>query len=76
MATTLALADQHHCDMLKDACIEFMACPSVMDAVEATQGYKNLKRTCPSVVVEVLEKISRFRKGWIAHLKFSLSVEN
>ncbi|RLN05006.1 hypothetical protein C2845_PM13G06470 [Panicum miliaceum] len=63
VATTLAFADQHHCDMLKDACIEFMACSSVMGAVEATQGYKNLKRTCPSVVVEVLEKISRFRKG-------------
>ncbi|RLM60426.1 hypothetical protein C2845_PM14G05710 [Panicum miliaceum] len=63
VATTLALADQHHCDMLKDACIEFMACSSVMDAVEATQGYKNLKRTCPSAVVEALEKISRFRKG-------------
>ncbi|XP_025822256.1 BTB/POZ and MATH domain-containing protein 2-like [Panicum hallii] len=63
VATTLALADQHHCDMLKDACIEFMACSSVMDAVEATQGYKNLKRTCPSVVVEALEKISRFRNG-------------
>lgn len=63
VATTLALADQHHCDMLKDACIEFMACSSVMNAVEATQGYKNLKRTCPSVVVEALEKISRFRNG-------------
>ena len=63
VATTLALADQHHCDMLKDAFIEFMACPSVMDAVEATQGYKDLKRTCPSVLVEALEKTSRFRKG-------------
>ena len=63
VATTLALADQHHCDMLNDACIEFMACSSVMDAVEATQGYKDLKRTCPSVVVEALEKTSRFRKG-------------
>lgn len=44
VATTLALAHQHHCDKLKDACIEFMT--NMMDAVVATQGYKNLKRTC------------------------------
>ncbi|CAL5011124.1 unnamed protein product [Urochloa decumbens] len=62
VAITLALADQHHCGMLKDACIEFMSCSSVMDVVEATQGYKDLKRTCPSVAVEVLEKRSRLRK--------------
>lgn len=62
VATTLALADQHNCGMLKDACIEFMAGSSVMDALVTTQGYKNLKRTCPSIVVEALEKMKRFRK--------------
>lgn len=62
VATTLALADQHHCDKLKDACIEFITSSTVIDAVLATQGYKNLKRTCPSVALEVLEKASRIRK--------------
>jgi len=63
VATTLALADQHHCDMLKDACIEFIICSNAMDAVAATPGYKNLKRTCPSVVIEALEKTSRIRRA-------------
>ncbi|WVZ94508.1 hypothetical protein U9M48_040391, partial [Paspalum notatum var. saurae] len=63
VATTLALADQHHCDMLKDACIEFITCSNSMDAVASTEGYKNLKRTCPSVVIEALEKTSRIRKA-------------
>uniref|UniRef100_A0A0A9DFZ9 BTB domain-containing protein n=1 Tax=Arundo donax TaxID=35708 RepID=A0A0A9DFZ9_ARUDO len=62
VATTLALANQHHCDVLKDACIEFIACSNVMDAVAATQGYKNLKRSCPSVLIEALEKTSKIRK--------------
>ncbi|OEL28155.1 hypothetical protein BAE44_0010827 [Dichanthelium oligosanthes] len=44
VATTLALSDQHNCDRLKDACIEFITCSNAMDAVAATEGYKNLKR--------------------------------
>jgi hypothetical protein len=44
MATTLALDDQHHRDMLKDGYLEIMSCPSVMDAVVATPGYINLKK--------------------------------
>uniref|UniRef100_A0A0A9BDA2 Uncharacterized protein n=1 Tax=Arundo donax TaxID=35708 RepID=A0A0A9BDA2_ARUDO len=63
VATTLVLADQHHCDMLNNACIEFITCSNVMDAVAATQGYKSLKRSCPSVVIEALEKASRIRKA-------------
>ncbi|KAL5221945.1 hypothetical protein ABZP36_026658 [Zizania latifolia] len=42
VATTLALADQHQCDKLKDACIEFMSCPEKMNGVVATQGYADL----------------------------------
>jgi speckle-type POZ protein len=59
VATTLALADQHNCKSLRDICIEFMASSDMMRDVEATQGYANLKRTCPSVIVDVLEKTSR-----------------
>ncbi|CAL4997574.1 unnamed protein product [Urochloa decumbens] len=60
VATTLALADQHHCAMLKDACIEFISCS--MNAVASTSGYKNLKRSCPSVLVDALEKTSKLPK--------------
>lgn len=62
VATTLALADQHGCGMLKDACIEFMTCSNSMEAVAATKGYKNMKRSCPSVVIEALEKTSKTRR--------------
>ncbi|KAM0923655.1 hypothetical protein ACQ4PT_005391 [Festuca glaucescens] len=53
VATTLALADQHNCDMLKDACLEFIN-SSIMDDVASTQGFLDLKRSCPSVLVDVL----------------------
>ncbi|TVU42662.1 hypothetical protein EJB05_09081, partial [Eragrostis curvula] len=62
VATTFALADQNHCDMLKDACIQFMTSSNAFDAVARTEGYKNLKRTCPSVTIDVLEKTCKFRK--------------
>jgi speckle-type POZ protein len=62
VATTLALADQHNCDRLKDVCIEFMASCNEMKTVVVTEGYANLKRTCPSILVEVLEKTSRHRR--------------
>ncbi|RLN05254.1 hypothetical protein C2845_PM13G06500 [Panicum miliaceum] len=63
VATILAVADQHNCESLKQICIEFMASSDKMDAVVATQGYANLKRTCPSILVDVLEKRSRCRKA-------------
>ncbi|EEC83134.1 hypothetical protein OsI_28308 [Oryza sativa Indica Group] len=62
VATTLALADQHHCGMLKDACIEFMSCPNMLDDVVASQGFVDLENTAPSLVAEAKEKMGRFKK--------------
>lgn len=59
----LALADQHHCHRLMDACIEFITCSKAWDDVVATKGYKSLKRSCPSVVIETLEKIRKTHRG-------------
>lgn len=57
VSTTLVLAYQHDCNWLKDACLEFITNnKSVMDAVVATQSYKNLKIAFPSLLLEVLEK--------------------
>nr|CAB3482501.1 unnamed protein product [Digitaria exilis] len=39
VATTLALADQHHCSSLKDVCIRFINSLNKMDDVIASQGY-------------------------------------
>ncbi|VAI38437.1 unnamed protein product [Triticum turgidum subsp. durum] len=63
VATTLALADQHNCHRLKDACLEFMEMSDDMDAVVATQGFKDVKATCPSLIVDALEKRRKFRKA-------------
>jgi speckle-type POZ protein len=54
--------------MLKDACIEFMACSSVMDVMAVgsnTKNCKNLKVTCPYVVIEALDKTSMFCREYI-----------
>ena len=64
VSATLALAYQHNCDRLKDVCLEFItSSSSLMDSLVATQGYQNLKATCPSALVDAYEKSSkRFRK--------------
>lgn len=56
VATTLALADEHHCDLLKDACIEFIS-SSTIDDIVATQGFVDLKRNCPAVLVDAIVKM-------------------
>ncbi|TVU42496.1 hypothetical protein EJB05_08905, partial [Eragrostis curvula] len=62
VATTLALADQHQCDSLKDACIEFMSCLSTMDDLVATQGYQDLTKTSPSILADAKERIAKLHK--------------
>jgi speckle-type POZ protein len=63
--TTLALADQHHCGRLKDACIKFIASLGTreIDCVMASKGYVELKATSPSALVELWEKTSRIRNS-------------
>ena len=63
VATTLALADQHNCSKLKDACLEFIEMSDVMDAVVATRGFKDLMATCPSLVMDALVKRIKFHKA-------------
>ncbi|CAL5011152.1 unnamed protein product [Urochloa decumbens] len=62
VADMLALADQHHCSMLKDACMEFIFSPNRLGDVVESHGYAKLRTTCPSVLVEILEKSSEFQK--------------
>uniref|UniRef100_A0A0E0EJ97 BTB domain-containing protein n=1 Tax=Oryza meridionalis TaxID=40149 RepID=A0A0E0EJ97_9ORYZ len=61
VATTLALADQHNCDRLKDVCIQCISSLDEVDAMVRTKGYANLKRSCPSVLADLFEKTSKFR---------------
>ncbi|XBH89375.1 hypothetical protein VPH35_081292 [Triticum aestivum] len=62
VATILALADQHNCSNLKDACIEFMFSLNRMNDVIASQGYVQLKRSSPDIIVDVLERAAMSRK--------------
>ncbi|CAL4943983.1 unnamed protein product [Urochloa decumbens] len=60
VATTLALADKHHCSTLKDACIQYIISSSNrMDDMMASQGYEHLKRACPAVFVDIWEKSAK-----------------
>nr|CAB3488333.1 unnamed protein product [Digitaria exilis] len=59
VATTLALADQHSCVHLKDACLTFVASGDALGDVMKTDGFKHLVESCPFVMVEILDKIAK-----------------
>jgi len=62
-ATTLALAEQHGCALLKAKCVDFVTgSPETLDAVLATEGYAHLAASCPLVLAELL-KSARGRKN-------------
>ncbi|KXG38112.1 hypothetical protein SORBI_3001G181900 [Sorghum bicolor] len=54
VATILALAEQHHCHELKKACFHFLSSPANLRAVVASDGFKHLSRSCPSVMEELV----------------------
>ncbi|XP_051199147.1 BTB/POZ and MATH domain-containing protein 1-like [Lolium perenne] len=58
VATTLGLADQYHCSMLKDACVEFIISSDRMKDVLVTEGYVHLKKSRPAVLVDMFEKLT------------------
>ncbi|KAI5349683.1 hypothetical protein L3X38_002572 [Prunus dulcis] len=58
VATTLALAEQHHCFQLKAVCLKFIAVPENLRAVIETDGYKYLRESCPSVITELLHCVA------------------
>uniref|UniRef100_N1QT29 Speckle-type POZ protein-like protein n=1 Tax=Aegilops tauschii TaxID=37682 RepID=N1QT29_AEGTA len=62
VATTYALADQHQCNDLKQACLKFMASPTILGEVMASQDYENLKRKSSSTALEILESVCKFPK--------------
>ncbi|ERN12389.1 hypothetical protein AMTRI_Chr01g137280 [Amborella trichopoda] len=59
VATTLALAEQHHCFQLKSVCLKFVALPTNLRAVMQTEGFEYLKQSCPPVLTELLEYVAR-----------------
>ncbi|KAK1437266.1 hypothetical protein QVD17_03055 [Tagetes erecta] len=59
VATTLALAEQHHCFQLKSMCLKFVALPENLKAVMQTDGFDYLKESCPRVLTELLGCVAR-----------------
>ncbi|KAE8781559.1 Speckle-type POZ protein-like protein A [Hordeum vulgare] len=58
-ATTLALAEQHSCCGLKDLCFKFLASPgNMLKAVVANDGFEHVRSSCPSVLKELVAKLS------------------
>ncbi|KAL0437515.1 UNVERIFIED_CONTAM: BTB/POZ and MATH domain-containing protein 2 [Sesamum radiatum] len=66
VATTLALAEQHHCFQLKAVCLKFVALPENLRAVMQTDGFEYLKESCPHVLTELLEYVARNNEHSIA----------
>nr|CAB3494684.1 unnamed protein product [Digitaria exilis] len=58
VVTILALAKQHHCHGLKQACFHFLSSPLNLNAVMATDGFDHLTRSCPSVLKELMSNIA------------------
>uniref|UniRef100_A0A0D9X5K9 BTB domain-containing protein n=1 Tax=Leersia perrieri TaxID=77586 RepID=A0A0D9X5K9_9ORYZ len=53
--TIFVLADQHQCNMLKRACLNFLATPNTLEKVIKTPEYDELKNLDPSMLLEFLE---------------------
>ncbi|CAN6250221.1 unnamed protein product [Urochloa humidicola] len=58
VATTLVLAEQHHCAQLKDACLGFIASRNLLGAVMKTDGFKHLITSCPLIMKYILDKVA------------------
>lgn len=54
VATVLALSEQHHCQSLNKACLEFLGSQANMRAAMATDGFQHLRRSCPSLVDQLV----------------------
>eukprot|EP00250_Pteridium_aquilinum_P013573 c21428_g1_i1 orf=351-1586(-) len=56
VATTLALAEQHHALQLKTVCLKFAA--SNLAAVLHSDGFEHLRESCPSLQSEILRTVA------------------
>ena len=54
VATILTLAEQHHCEGLKKACFYFLNTPANLRTAMATDGFKHLSRSCPTIMEELI----------------------
>jgi speckle-type POZ protein len=54
VASTLALAERHHCPALKEACTLFLSSPGNLETIMTTDGFRQLKTDCSSTLMELV----------------------
>ncbi|XP_062200471.1 BTB/POZ and MATH domain-containing protein 2-like [Phragmites australis] len=57
VATILALAEQHYCQGLKEACLDFLSSPEELQKVMVNDGLDQLTTSCPSILKELITKL-------------------
>ncbi|KAL6843959.1 hypothetical protein ACP4OV_025632 [Aristida adscensionis] len=62
VANTLALADQHHCLQLKEACLRFIISQDMLAAVMDTDGFRHLLTSCPSITKDISSKVAAMKR--------------
>ncbi|CAM0954175.1 unnamed protein product [Alopecurus aequalis] len=62
VATTLALAEQHHSAQLKSACLRYLSSRDVLRIVKETDGFKHLAASCP-IMTDILDKLSEYQRS-------------
>ncbi|BAF26555.1 Os10g0425700 [Oryza sativa Japonica Group] len=58
VANILALAEQHSCHTLKEACLEFLRSSRSLKAVVETDGFRYLIGSCPGLIKDIFSKLS------------------
>ncbi|XP_044336598.1 BTB/POZ and MATH domain-containing protein 1-like [Triticum aestivum] len=56
VAAMLSLAERHGCAVVKEACMEFLSCPGNLKSFIATDGFEQLRTSCPSAALELVIK--------------------
>uniref|UniRef100_A0A8I6Y5U5 BPM/SPOP BACK domain-containing protein n=1 Tax=Hordeum vulgare subsp. vulgare TaxID=112509 RepID=A0A8I6Y5U5_HORVV len=66
VASTLALAEQHHCHGLKEACLKIIQVlsPSCLQTLMATGGWGHIATTYPSVLYELIAMLASNQRKW------------
>ncbi|KAF8722843.1 hypothetical protein HU200_021972 [Digitaria exilis] len=58
VATTMALAEQHRCQGLKEACFQFLKSPVVLNTVMETDDFDHVATSCPSLIKELMSRLA------------------
>jgi speckle-type POZ protein len=56
-ATILAIAEQHNCRGLKEACFKFLSTSTTLNAFMQTEGFEYLTRNFPCALKELMSKV-------------------